>query len=496
MSASDLLTTWTAWFDGLGSERFEILRVPLTRALGERRYAELPSLSEQVCRAMLVDHEGARAELGPVFVIVEEIVHALRPTQARSEVPASAIVAIVDLVNAFASVGAPLPSIVDVIARALLADLAPGQLSDDERVRAGLAALAFGDLELTRRFDTEESGTLHAFLVAMSGKRDRVMYPQGFTVLPIIFRALTQDLDAATALWLGRLAFREVMAQPAGEVVREARAFVERAIERDEETRQAKARARAHEEAAAFAFPHGALVAAGTFRITDKLRGIGFQQLWRAVRVSDGRQALVAFDDKLARIPADSLRPALVARTAVNVELAYAGEVDDPPEGHSHWLCVELPTEGTWLPDLLGEGVGPPQAIELARSAGRLLMQALAAGTVFSRVRPEYMWGVRDGERLTVTAVSDRPHELFRRKSYDLVTLPPFEREYAAPEVWLSSPSDRSVTYSLAKMIVDWAGGAPASISALLDRALSEDPAHRPGLDAFLAELDAISAPE
>ncbi|MBA3458805.1 MAG: hypothetical protein H0T46_02510 [Deltaproteobacteria bacterium] len=490
MSASELLATWTAWFGELGSKRFEIVRVPLTRALGERRYAELPSLAEQVCRAMLVDHEGARSELGPVFVMVEEIVHALRPTHARADITASAIVAIVDLVNAFASVGTPLPSIVDVIARSLLAELTPGQLLNDERVRAGLAALAFGDLDLTRRFDTNESDTLHAFLTTMSGKRDRVMYPQGFTVLPIIFRALTQELDAATALWLGRLAFREVMAQSAGEVVRETRAFIERAIERDEETRQAKARLRAHEEAAAFAFPHGALVAAGAFRITDKLRGIGSQQLWRAVRVSDGRQALVAFDVKLARIPADSVRPALTARRAVNVELAYAGEVDDPPDLHCHWLCVEIPADGTWLPDLIVGGVSPRQAIELARSAGRLLVQALAAGTVLARTRPEYMWGVRDGERLTVTAVSDRPSELFERRTYDMVTMPPFEREYAAPEVWLSSPSDRSLVYSLAKMIVDWAGGAPASISALLERALSEEPADRPGLDAFLAELD------
>lgn len=492
MSASELLATWTAWFDGVGSARFEIVRVPLARALGGRRYAELPSLAEQVCRAMLAAPEAARSELGPGFFMIEEIVHALRPSHARAEVPASAILAIVDLVNAFASVGAPLPSIVDVIARSLLADLAPGQLSDDERVRAGLAALAFGDLDLTRRFDTDESDSLHAFLVAMSGKRDRVMYPQGFTVFPIISRALTQGIAATTALWLGRLVFREVMDQPPGNVVREMRAYVDREIESDEQTRQAKARLRAEEEAAAFEFPHGASVAAGAFRITDKLRGIGSQQLWRAVRVSDGRQALVAFDTKLARIPADSMRPTLAARRAVNVELAYAGEVDDPPDLHCHWLCIEIPTDGTWLPDLIGAGVSPQQAIELAQSAGQLLMQALAAGTVFSRVRPEYMWGVKDGERFTVTAVTDRPHVLFQRKTYDMVTLPPFEREYAAPEVWLSAPTERSLVYSLAKILVDWAGGAPTSISALLERALSEDPAHRPDLDAFLAELEGI----
>lgn len=490
MSARELLETWTTWFEGLGSARFEVVRVPLVRALGERRYAELPSLGEQVSRAMLVDPEGASSELRPVFVMIEEVVHALQPVQARAEVPVPAIVAIVDLVNAFASVGTPLPSTVDVIARSLLADLAPEQLSDDERARAGLAALAFGDLELTRRFDTDESDTLHAFLVAMSGKRDRVMYPQGFTVFPIISRALSQGIDAATALWLGRLVFREVMEQPPGDVVRETRAYVDREIDSDEETRQAKARLRAEEEAAAFEFPHGASVAAGAFRITDKLRGIGSQQLWRAVRVLDGRQGLVAFDTKLARIPADSIRAALAARRAVNVELAYAGEVDDPPDLHCHWLCIEIPTAGTWLPDLIGAGVSPQQAIELARSAGQLLMQALAAGTVFSRVRPEYMWGVKDGERFTVTAVTDRPHVLFQRRTYDMVTLPPFEREYAAPEVWLSAPTERSLVYSLAKILVDWAGGAPTSISALLERASSEDPAHRPGLDVFLNELE------
>jgi len=440
---------------------------------------------------MLADPDGARSEIGPVFAMVEEIVHALRPMDGRAELPPSAIVAISDLVNAFASVGTPLPQIVDEIARSLLADLAPERLSDEARVRAGLAALAFGDLELARRFDTDKIGPLHAFLTAMTGERDRLMYQQGATTMPIVERALANGVDAVTLLWLGRLTYRDAMGKPAGQVVRETRGYVERAIRRDEIRQQAEAQDREAAADAAIAFPHGALVANGAFRITDLLRGIGSQKLWRAVRVQDGRQALVAIDWKLSRIPADSLRPVL-ARRAVNVELAYVGEVDDPPEDHSHWLCVEIPIQGTWLPDLVGEGVGPLDAIDLARSAGRLLAQALADGTVFDRVRPEYMWGVRDGGRLKVTAVSDRSEELFRRKTYDLVTRPPFEREYAAPEVWLSAPSDRSLVYSLAKMLVDWAGGTPASISALLERALSEDPAHRPGLDAFLGELDAI----
>lgn len=495
MSARDLLQTWTGWFEGLGAGRFEIVRAPLVRALGERRYADLPSLADQVCRAMLVDPEGAHSEIGPVFVMLEELVHALRPTQARSEVPASAALAIVNLVNAFASVGTPLPHIIDVIARSLLADVPPEQLSNEERVRAGLATLAFGDLELTRRFDTN-ADILHAFFVAMTGKRDPLLHPQGFTVMPIVDRALAHGIDAVTLLWLGRLTYRDVMGGPAGDVVRETRGHIESAIRHDEAMHGAKARARADEEAAALAFPHGASVAGGAFRITEKLRGIGFQQLWRAVRASDGRPALVAIDNRLSRVPADSVRSVLAARNAVNVELAYAGETDDPPEGHAHWLCVEIAREGTWLPDLIVGGVTPQQAIELARSAGRLLVQALAEGTMFARVRPEYMWGVRDGERFTVTAVTDRPHELFRRKTYDMVTLSPFEREYAAPEVWLSEPSDRSMVYSLAKMLLDWAGGAPAAISELLDRALSEDPDHRPGLGAFLAGLDTIRALE
>ncbi|MBA3458803.1 MAG: hypothetical protein H0T46_02500 [Deltaproteobacteria bacterium] len=445
---------------------------------------------------MLVDPEGARAELGPVFVMIEEVVRALQPIQAHSDVPAAAVVAIVDLVNAFASMGTPLPQITDVIARSLLSDLKPERLTNGEKQRVGLAALAFGDLELARRFDTDEASALHAFLVEMSGKRDPVLYPKGFTVLPIINRALAQGIDAVTALWLGRLAHREVMGEPAGEVVREMRGDIDYAIRHEARVREAEAAEREALKEVAVAFPHGALVAGGAFLITDHLRGIGARQLWRAMRVQDGRQALVAIDGRLSRIPAESIRPVLAARKAANVELAFAGEADDPPPQHPHWLCVEIPTVGAWLPDLVSAGVDELQAIELALSAGRLLARALAEGTVLARVQPEYMWGVRHGRRVTVTAMSDRPDLLFQRKTYDMVTRPPFEREYAAPEVWSSNPTERSLVYSLAKMLVDWAGGAPASISALLEHALSEDPADRPGLDAFLAELEEISALE
>lgn len=490
MSARELLATWTAWFEGLGAARFQIVRAPLARALGERRYGDLPWLADQVCRAMLVDPEGACSEIGQVSVMVEEIVHSLRPIETRAEVPACGIVAISDLVNAFDSVGTPLPHIIDVNARSLLADLEPAQLSDDERVRAGLAALASGDLELTRRFDTGKADTLHAFLTEMSGERDPVMYPNGATVLPIIGRALVQGIDAVTLLWLGRLAYRNVMGEPPGQAVRATRGYVERAIRRDEMLRQAEAEERVEAKAAAVAFPHGALVANGSFRITELLCGLGPRQLWRALRVSDGHQALVAIDARLSRISVEVMRVDLAARGAMEVGLAYVGETDDPPPLNHHWLCVELAMRGTWLPDLLVGNVSPAQAIELVLSAGRLLARALANGTLMAGVRPEYMWGVRDGERFEVTAASDRSYWLFARKTYDLVTRPPFERDYAAPEA-RNEPSERSLVYSLARMLVDWAGETPPALVPLLERAQNRDPAERPGLEAFLADLRA-----
>lgn len=180
----------------------------------------------------------------------------------------------------------------------------------------------------------------------------------------------------------------------------------------------------------------------------------------------------------------------LEARRAANVDLAYVGETDDPPPMNPHWLCVEVAGHGTWLPDLLGGRVSPAQAIELTRSAGQLLARALAGGAVMAGVRPEYMWGRRDGERIEVTAASDRAYWLFAHKTYDMVTRPPFDRDYAAPEA-RNEPSERSLVYSLAQMLVDWAGGAVPDLTRLVERAQSRDPAARPGLEAFLTELDA-----
>lgn len=271
-------------------------------------------------------------------------------------------------------------------------------------------------------------------------------------------------------------------------------------------------------------FPQHETLANGAFRVEELLQGQGNQQLWLARRTTDGHPALVAMDSKMARQSIAEARDALSYSLEGGFELLLAGHVDRPtqqPENEtyvdSHWLTVELASQGGWLPRLLDQRIdqspSTETALQLGRSTGKLLARAAAGGRLIVSIRPEFLWANNEHGRWEVTGVTDRPATLFQLKRYTAFTAPLFDRAYSAPE-WYQAPSERSVVYSLALMISEWASRfpmplswhdwslrpvpaeetpMPASLKALLDEALQKDPRERPGLSSFLARLDSVA---
>jgi hypothetical protein len=271
-------------------------------------------------------------------------------------------------------------------------------------------------------------------------------------------------------------------------------------------------------------FPQHETLSNGAFRVEELLQGQGNQQLWLARRLMDGQVALVAIDSKMERQSIAEARAALNYPIEGGLHLSHAGHVDRPtqqPENEmyvdNHWLTVELASRGAWLPRLLDERADPSPstevALQLGRSAGELLARAAAGGRLLVSIRPEFLWASNAQGRWEVTGVTDRPATLFQLKRYTAFTAPLFDRAYTAPE-WYQAPSERSVVYSLALMIHEWASrfpvplswhdwalrpvpaeetAMPASLKALLDEALRKDPSERPGLASFLARLDSVA---
>lgn len=271
-------------------------------------------------------------------------------------------------------------------------------------------------------------------------------------------------------------------------------------------------------------FPQHETLSIGAFRIEELLQGQGNQQLWLARRTTDGEAALVAVDSKMERQSIAEARAALSYPIEGGLQLLLAGHVDRPtqqPENEmyvdNHWLTLELVSRGGWLPRLLDQRVDPSPSTEMAlrlgRSTGKLLARAAAGGRLLVSIRPEFLWASNEHGRWEVTGVTDRPATLFQLKRYTAFTAPLFDRAYTAPE-WYQAPSERSVVYSLALMIHEWASRfpvplswhdwslrtvpaeetpMPASLKALLDEALRKDASERPDLARFLVRLESIA---
>lgn len=537
------LEAWRAWRASLGDATLGARLFRLHSALERRDYLQLVPLSLEVCRLVLIEPSEATAQLSSACELVAQLVETLRDSTVRASVPARAQLAVVDLINALGSAGAGYPDVAEQIMRSCLTGLTRADFPVLERLRLGFAALALGDvaavcaiLGVSRVEDVMEPEmgeqadlrpALESFVASLQSTGD-VNYHHGYWPMSVLSHVLSRPdlfldvgvLDEPTILWMGRFLYGVVRKAPLGTVARSVHETLLSCIR----TVDAIEAERAADAAAPPAFPHHELLANGTYQIEELLQGEGAQQLWQARRLDNGHRALVAFDGKLARQSMDELRAAVSYPIAGGPEVVHVGTVDAPTQNpafgcnvDSTWLVVEEYPRGEWLPNLLppiDDGVPAPRmALELGRSAGHLMLQAAEAGHLLLRARPEYMWGVHEGDHWEVTGVSDRADGLFARKYECMVTLPLFDRFYWAPEHY-KHPTERSVAYTLAVMIAEWAMGrypfptlfhgrglseadhvpieAPAPLKALLERTIRIDPAERPSLAEFVAELDRL----
>jgi hypothetical protein len=266
-------------------------------------------------------------------------------------------------------------------------------------------------------------------------------------------------------------------------------------------------------------FPLTDTLGGGAYRVEGHLRGLGAQSLWLGREVATGASVLVACDlHNPEKQDVAALRRAVAGEVPGMFELAYVGSFDandsrrDVDPTH-RWATVERVTAGSWLPRVLGPAdpwTAPTKAIDLGRSAGRILLRAAEAGVNLTRVRPELMWAERQDRQFAVTGLSTRATELFAHKVGEMVTHPIFDRFYHAPE-FRRDPDDRAIAYSLAVMVAEWATGrypfasrhpssgvetgmhepiaAPRPLACLLEATIRCDRNERPRLATFVEDL-------
>lgn len=491
-------------------EKLDGLVVELADALGKRRYAALPALATRMTRCALADPARTLAEVGPAHVSLDELVSSLWQPADRRDVPPEALLALADLVNAFECIGAPL--------RTICAKVAASWLGEVERfgVHVGFAAYALNVVPVAYRIagvsdgNTEYRG--HRCIDSVEPALEHVIHAirsrhtihDGLSVVHDILRHYG-DLHAAgkvdepTLLWLARLVFHDLGKRPLGAVAAETHTMAWRIA--DEQAAEAVASV---PEGAKF--PIGATIGGGAYRVDAILAGDGYAGACHAIRAADGAPILIS---EMSRSPykPDTLRPEIAYRIPGVLELAFVGTFDAAPDVLA---VVEVLPEGEWVPTIVPHDRAIPiaRAVRLGRSAGTILARAAEAGIVMGRIRPEYMWARGD----EVVGLTARAETLFAKRSRGTPMLDTlFDRYYFAPETVIGPADDRSIAFSLAVMIAEWAMGrypfaslwkdhdllyarhlpleVPPDLAAVLGRALRREPAARPRLAEFLADL-------
>lgn len=511
----------------------------LARALGSRRYDELPELARRAVSAAIEDPGRAIVELGPAYVSVDEIVFAFK---GRPEGPPEAQLAIIELVSLYRCLGTPLRSTCERIVLSWLEALAePVVPGSPDGIRLGLASLAIGAMIPAHRMAGFEPGPTAPYdprtwqfddlqqllrhLVGASRARAEPHHVQP-ALRRLVERHADAPVDERTLLLVMRIVKHDFEHGPLETVVREARAMIDRVARERVEMAAAEA-AREAARAAKLAregpdFPVGDTLAGGAFVIRELLQGGGFQKLAIATETATGAAALVAIDVMSSRADPAELRAAIEPQLKGQLELAYVGRFDatSPHAGRkqeqqTHWAVVERMPDGVWLPRFVAVHE-PARAVQtaaaLGRSAGEILRKMLKQGQALYRIRPEYMFARRDRkDRAEVTGLSTRGDELFKRTRVSMVTAPVFPNRYLAPEVG-SVGDERAVAYSLALMVTEWATGRgyapakyadygrqprswseplglPADLERMLRACTAKDPGERPSLGDLVDEL-------
>jgi hypothetical protein len=394
--------------------------VPMTALVD----APLAVLGRELSRSALVFPD---QDTACVIPLVERLV------DARPVTPEECAV-IADAANALECIGVAVPG-ARMQLGAWIFGLTAVEPPFPGRLSAGFAALAIDDAIRAAYvapipYDVEGGelfpGNVHALLgyaiwivrnkgslAALQPALDRVAED-----LDVLYSS--HQLDEATLLWIARFAFHTVDKAPLGMVAARARDWLYAAPARLEQDR-----AKPPEP------PIGATAANGAFVIEHRLCGVAFDRLYRA-RDATGAPMLVAYDTFRSRHNLAELRAAVDYDAPGLLSVAHVGHLDGDT---SVWTVIER-ASGTWIPTLVGAPdpwTAPRKAIDLGISAGRILLGALHLGSRLINVRPEVMWGeVRDG-RYTVTGLSPRPFELFKRSYGDAVMRPLFMHHYRDP---------------------------------------------------------------
>jgi hypothetical protein len=476
------------------------------RPLAELIDVPIAQLGRELARSVLVDPHQPSDAARP---LVDRLL-------AATPVAPEARLAVADAINALACIGVELPDV-----RARLAYWLPGLTAVEPplpgRIRGALAALAHHDVARARYvapepradavagrvFPSDTLAVVGQLIAAVTTRAplftiDELLHRVGEEIDELCERGL---VDEPTVLWLARVAFHTIDRGPLGEVATHAHDWLWQipdeldAIRCDAATRPRR-------------FPLARTVADGAYRVEQWLVGTGSQQLHRGADVATGAHVLVAVDDHAVRRQSiDELRAAVAYRIPGLFELAHVGAFDADVD---HWCIVERVPPGDWLPRALGPAdpwTAPRKAIELGASAARIALRAATGGILLVELRPELMWMATIDGRHIVTGLSTRATELFARHRGDASTRPIFDRDYRAPEA-ADTPDDRSVVFSLAAMIAEWATGRsdPAAIAnltelghgvplrAVLEPALSPDRDARPRLAELVDELDRLLA--
>lgn len=419
----------------------------------------LDRLGVELARSVLVD---PRQSPRDADAIVERLA-------AQTPVSPEARLSIADALCALACIGVELPEVVRSRMRVWGPSLTAVEPPLPGRVRGGLSALAHDDIVRAgyvaaephrdetgaRVFPNDILAVLGHLIMAV-----RQRSPMEVSVGEMWHRigeeldelCASQVVDEPTVLWLARVVFHTLDRRPLGEVAAHAHDWLWSISDELAEIRRTLATRTA-------SFPIGRALCGGAYRIDQWLAGTGGQRLYRGVELATGGRVVVAYDTFTRQDPVELTR-AVSYRAPGVYELAEIGRIDGERD---YWVLVERVPAGDWLPRALGAAdpwAAPRKAIELGVSAGRILMRAGDAGQVMTDIRPELMWMATVDGRHEVTGLSTRATEMFDRYRGDAATRPIFVRDYRSPEAFARiATDDRSVSFSLAVMIAQWATG-------------------------------------
>lgn len=265
------------------------------------------------------------------------------------------------------------------------------------------------------------------------------------------------------------------------------------------------------------AFPHGATLDGGRYRLVEHYLGGGTDQLWFASSHDhvDARYLVSTTTDNGFKVDSDG--PPLMRTAGILCAPRFLGSFDPVGDGGAgdleRRLSLGYVEEIAGTPLVRADVDTSAHALRLGAQVASSLLTAAAAGVLIVGLRPEYVWIEMCGEVPDVTAVGGRSLGFFgaARRRRDLPTAPLFIRRYVAPEVYRGEPyDDRAVVLTLALMTAEWLLGrypyeedraygylhlcrgehvALPSAAAELAPALSPDPAGRPDLASFARTL-------